>query len=865
MTGKAKAERRGPLGALREWARARPDTEHEQATIRLVVGVILFFYLLPRAYNHTGAERAADMVYLGAMVAFLACALVLMLGILLQPGVSRLRRLVGATLDAGTASFFMVAADVHALPLFLVYIWITLANGFRYGAAYLLIALVLSLGGFGVVLWLSPFWQQHLGIGIGLMVGMGVLAVYVLTLVRRMSAAVARAEAANEAKRRFVSVMSHEMRTPLNAIVNMSELLRDTDLNREQLDMVQTLSGSSKVLLGLVEDVLDFSKIEAGKLVLEHIDFDLPSLVNTTAKILEQQAREKGLELIVSVMPQVPPALRGDPHHLRQVLINLMGNAIKFTEKGSVTMHVAVNTATETRVRLKFSVRDTGIGIPFEAQGRIFDSFAQVDESTTRRFGGTGLGTTIAKQLVELMNGRIGLESSVGLGSTFWFEVEFEKQVTRQADDQAGEAGEMSGAAVLVVGFPEAARSAVVDLLSGWHARSLVADNVGDAAARIVREISTAPPPQSALVYARTSPEAQAMMGQLRRAVHAPDLPVVVVMPEGTRPAGMESVPGERNAVLEAPIDGAALRRAFATLLGDEAEKSDVVFLHEYLRKKDNARILRILVADDTASNRTVISKILERAGHGALLVETGEQVLDAVDRERFDLIIMDRNMPDISGLDALKRIRFMYPGRERVPVIVLSADVTPEAREESLQTGADAFMPKPVEAARLLDLIADLTSKGSAGHEMPGAAGSGSAVSSPRRAALTAVETPVLNVETIGLLEELGRDGDFMEKLIQAFINDTQTLFRRVEEAVDGGAGQVSPADLRAMVHALKGSVSSVGADRLTAYCTRVAGMSDAALKAEAPAVVRALREEFDSAGRALADYLAKRQRTTR
>ena len=835
------------IRALWAWLKTRPDTEHEQALIRLAVGIVLFFYLLPRAFIDSGEAREADVVYLSAMVAFLAAAVSLIVAIVLQPGVSRTRRLLGAALDAGATSFFMVAADVHALPLFLIYIWITLANGFRYGARYLLTSLLFSMLGFSAVLVLSSFWQQHLSVGLGLMIGMGVLAVYVLTLVRRMSAAVERAEAANQAKRRFVSVMSHEMRTPLNAIVNMAELLRDTQLNREQLDMVQTLSGSSRVLLGLVEDVLDFSKIEAGKLVLESTEFDLNALVNSTAKILLQHAQDKGLELIVTIMPQVPTALRGDAHHLRQVLINLVGNAIKFTEKGSVTMHVSLNTESEARAALKFSVRDTGIGIPYEAQSRIFDSFAQVDESTTRRFGGTGLGTTIAKQLVELMGGRIGLESAVGLGSTFWFEVELEKQVRGIAPAGA----QLTGVGVLVVGFPEAERDAVTGMLTAWQMRALPAATVGDAAARTLREISTAPQPQAALVYARTSPEALAMMGQLRRLVHSAHLPVVIVMPAGARPPGMESVPGGRNAVLESPIEQRLLRKALSAVLAAEDDKSDVVFLAEYLKRRDSARPFRILVADDNASNRTVISKILERAGHTVDLVENGEQALDAVEKDRYDLVIVDRNMPDLGGLGALKRIRFMFPGREQLPVIVLSADATPEAKAESLEAGADAFLAKPIEAARLLDTIAELGAKPLETPAPP---------ASVRRPALTPVESPVLNPETMGLLEELGRDGDFMEKLVKAFLADSEALLRRMENPA-----QLSPGDLRAVVHALKGSVSSVGADRLTLYCSRVAAMSDPSLKADMPGVVGALREEFDAVARSLAEYLAKRQRTVR
>ncbi len=839
------------LRSLRERFRNRPDTEHEQAQIRLAVGVILFFYLLPASVTHTAEELQADHLYFGAMVAFLSLALAIFVSILFRPGASPARRIFGAMLDSGAATFFMVAADFHAMPLFLIYFWITLANGFRYGAPYLLASLGFSLTGFATVLILSPFWHAQISVGLGLLFGMAVLSLYALTLVKRMWAAVAKAEAANQAKRRFISVVSHEMRTPLNAIVNMGGLLRDTPLDREQIDMLQTLTGSSRVLLELIEDVLDFSKIEAGKLSIEDTDFDLHALINSTAKILHQQAKDKGLDLIISIMPQVTPSLKGDPHHLRQVLINLIGNAIKFTEKGEVTVHVSLIDEDASRSKLKFSVRDTGIGISADAQRRIFDSFAQADETTTRRFGGTGLGTTIAKQLVELMGGRMGLESAVGLGTTFWFELALAKQPCVSGLGT----GDLAGARVFVVGFPDDDASGITDMLAGWGARPYWTRDVADAAGHALREIGIAPTPHSAMIFAPSAREAQSMLAQLRKDAHLPALPAVIAIRNGAGEGGTESLAGGRNVVLAYPVDKRLLFNALhaVSASAEEVGPREVVFLSDYLKRREGSRSYRILIADDNAANRTVIEKILERGGHKVVMVENGEQALDALEAERFDMAVLDRNMPKMGGLEALRAMRFLYTGRERIPVVILSADVAPEMKTEATDAGADAFLPKPIEATRLLDTVAEICGGVENSSLAP--------IATPRRSVVSIAGAPqILNLDTIRLLEELGSGSDFMQKLVDAFVKDSLHILA----SIDREHNKLSTVEFRAMLHALKGSVASVGADRLTQYCNRIGAMSDQEVHAQVRNIARGLREEFDAVRQALSNYLLQLNRTT-
>jgi len=838
-----------PEYAWLRWVRqrlaARPDSEHEQAIVRLGVGVVLFFYLLPGAMIEHGPEAGNSLLYLGVMFGYLAFAVAAFAGILMKPGVSVVRRLASATIDIGVNSFFMAHLGVHAAPMFLIYVWITLANGFRFGQRYLLFALALSIAGFGAVLLVDDFWSKNLTAGLGLAVTFIALSFYVRSLVKRMFDAVARAEAANQAKRRFISVVSHEMRTPLNAIIGMAELMRDTQLTREQADMLQTLRGSSQVMLGLVEDVLDFSKIEAGKLLLERTDFDLHALVNSTSRILDAQSRAKHIDFVVSIMSEVPHALRGDAHHLRQVIINLAGNAVKFTERGSVTVHVSLQDETETAVRLKFSVRDTGVGIPPEAQGRIFDSFTQADQSTTRRFGGTGLGTTIAKQLVELMGGRIGLESAVGLGTTFWFEVPFEKQAERAP----AAAGELAAARVLLVGFPSELVEPVEQALESWGAVAVRAAGIEEGADRLVADIALTKPYHSVLLYS-SSGDAQ-LARQFRRAAPEPVPPAVLAVPREADVQRFAALSAGFRAVLELPAEKRQLFNVLHSISSAEQLDESVVRLQDYARRGEGARRLRLLVADDNPTNREVLGRILERAGHDAALVADGDLALDALEAGSFDAVLLDRNMPGLSGLETLKAIRLMTRGRERLPVVILSADATVEAKRECMEAGADSFLSKPVEALKLLEELSALTA--ATGREKPRAL--------PGRVAAPEAASPdVISVETLSHLEELGSTADFLERLVGVFVSDSLALLGKMEGAVAAR----NFGEFRAHLHAMKGSAASIGTERLTRLCATLGKLTDAELRLQGATVTKSLKEEFALGQAALERYLQDKKTNT-
>ena len=823
--------------ALRKRLKSRDDSEHEQALLRiLIVGLVLAYMAIFHGWRNNWTDGDIEIVQV--LAGFLAIAIGIFLAICLRPQPNVSRRLVGMVADVAGCTWYMSVAGEYGFFVIGIFLFITFGNGFRYGRRYLFGCQALSLAGLTGVLVLAPFWEERRIAGIGLLIALVVLPLYVSTLLKRIQEARARAEEANVAKTTFLANMSHEIRTPLNGIVGVVDLFKMTDLSPQQAELVRLLRHSVTVLRSLVDDVLDISKIESGRLTIEVASFDLYATINGLVALLRPHAESKGLSLHASVDPEIDYRVRGDSNHLRQILLNLLGNSIKFTEKGDVTLTVALKKATADGLTARFEVRDTGIGIAEHLLPRIFERFVQADQSATRRFGGSGLGTTIAKQLVELMGGTIGVSSRIGEGTTFWFELPLLRDTV--AAEIPHKDGVQTRERTLLVADRLNAQ-ALLPILAAAGERVEVLHPDASLAKALDSTVSSGADVR-AVVAACPVDSACAAFASARELASDRPLAMIYVAKEPLSNVDGARIRSIREVqVLVSPVLPRIMANSIhAALANSSRDNADIIDLTQLI-KRERIR-LRILVADDNQTNQTIICQLLESAGHSVLVASDGEEALDIFEDQQPDLAVLDFNMPHRNGIEVVQAIRMMDGVGRRTPAIILSASVTPEARERAVRAGADDFVGKPFDAASLLAKIDNLA-KLRPRDALPKAQRPERQVVTPFRArplqSCDVSDPGVLNYRRLEELEEISRDSKFMTDLLRGFKSDVEALIARLESAVSAR----DRTQIDDLLHALKGAAVGVGAPRLAELCNNAAGSewTDVASAPQGLAKVRA------------------------